>query len=381
MTVPGVVALVSPRYPPAVGGVERCVEILARGLVARGCAVEVITTDPTGRLPPVEDRAGVLVRRFPTIGRDGVYFVAPRLWWWLLRHARRFALIHAHSYHTPLALAAALASRRARVPLLVSPYYHGSGHSPVRRLLHRPYRPFGNWMLHQAERVMCISAAEVMLLQKDFGPSLPTTVLPCGVARADAGSAGWRAPPGDRVVLLAVGRLDAYKQTARLVAAMAHLPSTYELVIVGDGPCRPALARLGAEFGVSGRMRLLGHVAESDLQAWYRTATVFVTLSRFESFGLTLLEAAVAGTAIVASDIPAHREVAGYLTADQVHLVSVDSSPAELARSLTDASARGRGPGVDHRLLPTWDGFVEGMMTSYLAVTSARVPALGEVPA
>jgi glycosyltransferase involved in cell wall biosynthesis len=236
-------------------------------------------------------------------------------------------------------------------------------------------------MLHQADRVMCISTAEETLLQKHFGPGLATAVVPCGIAREDSGSARRRAPPGDRVLVLAVGRLDAYKQTARLVAAMAHLPSAYELVIIGDGPCRPALARLGAELGISRRLRLLGHVSEGDLHAWYRRATIFVTLSRFESFGLTLLEAAVAGSAVVASDIPAHREVAGYLTAGQVQLVSVDSSAAELARSLTDATVQGRGSGLDQRLVPTWDGFVEGMMTSYQAVTRAGVPALGEVPA
>jgi glycosyltransferase involved in cell wall biosynthesis len=355
---------------------------LARGLVARGNAVEVITTDPTGCLPPVEERSGVLVRRFLTVGHNGVYFIAPRLGWWLLRNARRFALIHAQSYHTPVALAAAVASRRSRIPLLVSPYYHGSGHSPFRRLLHRPYRPLGGWMLRQADRVLCISFAEELLLQQDFGPHLSTSVVPCGVAREeDAGFARWRAPPAGPIVILAVGRLDAYKQTARLVATMAHLPPAYELVLVGDGPCRTAIARLGTELGLSARVHLLGHVPEPDLRGWYRTARVFATLSRYESFGLTLLEAAVAGSAIVASDIPAHREVAGYLGFGQVQLVAVDSSPADVARSIMEMASRGRGPYLDRRALPTWDAFVEGVLTAYRAATHVDLPALGELPA
>ena len=45
------IALVTHRYAPAIGGVERVVEQLARGLARRGIAVEVITTDPTRQLP------------------------------------------------------------------------------------------------------------------------------------------------------------------------------------------------------------------------------------------------------------------------------------------------------------------------------------------
>ena len=126
------VALVAHRYAPAIGGVERVVEALACGLTRRGLDVEVITTDPTGQLAPVEERDGVLVRRFPTVAGDSVFYVAPQLGAWLGRNASRFALIHAHSYHTPLALQAALAAKWAGRPFVFSPYFHGSGHSLLR---------------------------------------------------------------------------------------------------------------------------------------------------------------------------------------------------------------------------------------------------------
>jgi glycosyltransferase involved in cell wall biosynthesis len=115
------IALVTHRYAPAIGGVERVVEQLARGLARRGIAVEVITTDPTRQLPMLEQRDGVLVRRFPTLANDSTYYVAPRLAAWLKRNAARFALIHAHSYHTALAPQAALAAWGACTPLLHSP--------------------------------------------------------------------------------------------------------------------------------------------------------------------------------------------------------------------------------------------------------------------
>lgn len=375
------IALVTPRYAPAIGGVERCVEMLARGLVARGQAVEVITTDPTGRLPPVEERAEVLVRRFHTVGHDGVYFLAPALATWLLRDAHRFSLIHAHSYHTPVALSAAVASRIEHVPLVLSTYYHGAGHAPVRRWLHRPYRPFGRWLLHQARRVLCISEAERRLLHQHFGPALPTVVIPCGV-RVDLEESDRPRPASDgRVCVLAVGRLDAYKQIERLIAAVPRLPPAYEVVVIGDGPARPALVRLAERIAVGHRVRLLGWLPEQELLSWYRRADVLASLSSQESFGLTLLEAGAAGCPVVASDIPAHREIAQYFPDGRIRFLAVTSSPEEIARVVTMAAEAERFQPVEPRALPTWTGMVDGILACYRAVREASGSALREVVA
>src|SRR5918997_5789601 len=94
------IGLVSPMYAPAVGGVERYVERLAQGLLSRGIPVEVIATDPDASAPRAERHDGVTVRRFPTLGGDRTYFVAPRLARWLAAHATDHALLHAHNLHT-----------------------------------------------------------------------------------------------------------------------------------------------------------------------------------------------------------------------------------------------------------------------------------------
>lgn len=366
MIVPfGLVGLVTPRYAPAIGGVEHHVERLARGLVQRGVPVEVITTDPTAQLPATEERAGVLVRRFPTIRRDGVYFLAPGLGWWLIRNASRFALLHAHSYHTPLAAQAALASRWHGVPLGVTPHYHGTKHSPLRQALHVPYRPIGWWVLHQARRVICVSSAERSLLHHDFGPTLPTMVISNGVEPAALVRVDPRELPAGRVLVLTVGRLERYKQTERLVAALPHLPASYHVLVVGDGPARPQIERAALELGMHERLRVLGHVPQQELLAWYRTATVYVSLSRHEAFGVTLLEAAAAGAAIVASDLPAQREVAGYLPPGRVSFVSPVASGVEVARAVQEAAGLGRRPDAAAWPLPTWEAAVDHTLSCY----------------
>jgi glycosyltransferase involved in cell wall biosynthesis len=372
--------MVTPRYAPAIGGVERQVEALARGLTGRGVEVEVITTDPTGQLPVTERRDGVLVRRFPTVGNDGVYVLSPSLGWWLWRNASRFAVLHGHSYHTPLALHAAQASWRTGVPLVVNPYYHGTGHSPLRRALHLPYRPFGGWMLGRARRVLCNSRAEERLVRSHFGRGLSSEVIPPGIAPRTTAPApplgGGTLPvhPG-RTVVLAVGRLEPYKRIDRLVEALPYLPSEYQVAVVGDGPDRAAMADRARLLGVAPRLHLRGRVAQTELDAWYARADVFVSLSQQESFGLAVLEGAVAGAAVVASDIPAHREVGAYLPPGRTVFVDSDCAPLELARAVQTARAAGRVADASAWPVPTWEGYVEGTLRCYCGVVAPGAAA------
>jgi glycosyltransferase involved in cell wall biosynthesis len=362
------IALVTHRYAPAIGGVERVVERLARGLVQRGIAVEVITTDPTRQLPTLERRDGVLVRRFPTLANDATYYVAPRLAAWLKRNAEHYSLIHAHSYHTALAPQSALAACRAGIPLLLSPYYHGGGHTPFRQALHLPYRVAGHWMVRQARRLVFISQAEHALFEQHFGAGRPHVVAPCGVEAEQIRAAEPQPLTPGRKLILAVGRLEAYKQVDRLVMALPLLPPEYELVVIGNGPLRPRIEQLAAELGVAERLRLLDHVPQPELQSWYRSADVFVSLSRHESFGMTLLEGAAAGAAIVASDIPAHREVAGYVAPDRALFVDPGCPDAYLGRAIEVAVRRGRSDGAATWRLPSWDGMVDALAACYAEV-------------
>jgi glycosyltransferase involved in cell wall biosynthesis len=56
-------------------------------------------------------------------------------------------------------------------------------------------------------------------------------------------------------------------------------------------------------------LRLLGPIGESTLQALYGQASIFVSASRYEPFGLAVLEAALAGAPLVLSDIPTFHEL------------------------------------------------------------------------
>lgn len=356
------IALVAPHYAPYVGGAEQHVGLLAAGLLAAGRNVEVLCADSRVRSMELDDVAGVKVRRFPMLGGEGPFVIAPQLGLWLARNAKRYALIHAHSYHQPTAVVAAVAARMARRPFVLTPLYHGRGR---RRMLHAVYRPFGAWAVRTADRVICLSEAERERLERDLGALKTIAVIPSAVDPAER-SARVDAPGGGRVRVCVAGRLERYKGVDVIVRAMATLPPTYTLTLIGDGPEANALRGLVAELGLGERVAMPGQVSRPELLAAYRASRVFVTLSRYESFGLTVLEAAAAGAVVVASDIAPHRELARYVATGGLVLIDPGSVPDAVARSIVDAASETYR--ADPALLPGITELAARTMAVYSAV-------------
>jgi glycosyltransferase involved in cell wall biosynthesis len=113
-------------------------------------------------------------------------------------------------------------------------------------------------------------------------------------------------PEGARV-LLAVARLTEQKGIDVAIRALAELPGDTVLVVLGEGPERPALLRLARELGVEARVFLLGRVP--DVAAWLGRATILVHPARWEGFGLGVLEAMLAGLPVVATNVSALPEL------------------------------------------------------------------------
>jgi glycosyltransferase involved in cell wall biosynthesis len=115
-----------------------------------------------------------------------------------------------------------------------------------------------------------------------------------------------------RRYVLTVGTLEPRKNLLTLLDAWDRLGVDMDLVVVGGrGWHDRDLVRAIRTRGGAGRVRWLGYVPESELVALYAGAELFVYPSRLEGFGLPLLEAMACGAPVVASDVPALREVGG----------------------------------------------------------------------
>jgi glycosyltransferase involved in cell wall biosynthesis len=366
------IALVTPLYAPFAGGVEQHVAMLAREMASRGHTVEILTTDPVGKLPAYEAGEQISIRRFRSYGR-GAFRFAPRLSRWLARGASRYDVLHAHSYHQPLIVQAALVARRT--PLVLTAHYHGVGHTPMARMMHWPYRPLGRWALHQARRIVCVSDVERTRLVRDFG-QLPIVSIPNGVDvdALLATPAEHGQPVATRV--LTVGRLEPYKQPMRILQCVPYLPSSCTVSFVGDGALRASLAHTAEQLGVADRVQVHGRLVDDAVRREYRSADVFVTLSLQEAFGLTLLEATVAGASVVASAIAPHQEVARFVPPGRIAFVPPDVSPADLASAIVAAAARGRLQADSSWQVPTWDTVARQTLDVYADCADVGIPEM-----
>ena len=105
--------------------------------------------------------------------------------------------------------------------------------------------------------------------------------------------------------IIAVGRLCDQKGFDILIRAHQILLKKgciQRLLILGEGPARPELEGLIAELRLQETVRLAGFV--SNPVEFMRQSTVFVLSSRFEGFGVVLVEAMLAGIPIISTDCP-----------------------------------------------------------------------------
>jgi glycosyltransferase involved in cell wall biosynthesis len=164
-------------------------------------------------------------------------------------------------------------------------------------------------------------------------------------------------PGGERDgYLLFVGAVQQRKNplAAADVAAEVGMP----LVVVGPEK-EPALARELERRGA----QLRGYVDKSQLADLYRGAACLVLPSRYEGFGLPVLEAMACGTPVVATDEPALREVGG----DAALYAELDGLAAAVRRALSEGEERSRA-GVERARLFSWDESARRAVAAYLQV-------------
>lgn len=356
------VALVTPGFHPEIGGIEAYVRSLAHELTALNCQVDVLTQCPRGGAngwTTSEEGSAIHVLRFPDWTGTRRFRISPQLWTYLRHHGREYDIIHAHNFAAFPAFASAVATSG---PFVFTPYYHGAGHTPAAKLLHLPYDRLAKRIFARSAYVLCISTAEADLVKQHF-PSYCSRVHEVGIGLDLEGIRQAVAFERERPVVLVMGRLEAYKHVERAVEAFVLSGIEADMVIVGTGPERGNIEDLVDRLGVANRIQFVGRVEDVDARRWQQTASVVMSLSSAESFGLGVAEAAAAGARIVASDIPAHRDVAG-MVGDAFEFVPLGADTRVIEGALRRAlAATGEAPG--ECTLPAWNEVGERVYEFY----------------
>lgn len=179
------------------------------------------------------------------------------------------------------------------------------------------YRHAVRRSLQAADLVVAPTAALLAEAARLYGPFRQQAVVYNGLD-APAGQPAPKEP-----FIFGMGRVwDEAKNLVLLAEAAAQLP--WPVVIAGNA-AHPATGRTLALPNV----RFLGQLAPAEAADWLGRAAIYALPARYEPFGLTLLEAALGGCALVAGDLPTLREVWGE-AAEYVN----PNDPADLVRAL-----------------------------------------------
>ncbi|KAA2259534.1 glycosyltransferase family 4 protein [Solihabitans fulvus] len=323
------VLMLSWEYPPVVvGGLGRHVHALASRLAEQGHDVVVLCRQEAGSdasTHPTTDESveGVRVIR---VAEDPPHLVFERdlvAWTLAMGHAMvraglallggwRPEVVHAHDWlvtHPAVALAEA-----AEVPLVATIHATEAGrHSGwLTQSLNQQVHSVEWWLANRADTVITCSSsmrAEVSHLF-EVDPAtisvLHNGIEPRGwrVRPADLAQARDRYAPGGEPLLLFFGRLEWEKGVQDLIAALPKVRRSHpgtRLVVAGHGSHASWLVEQSRKHRVRRAVEFAGHLSDRELAAVLSAADAVVLPSRYEPFGIVALEAAAAGTPLVAS--------------------------------------------------------------------------------
>jgi glycosyltransferase involved in cell wall biosynthesis len=318
------------------GGGPQHVGLLARGLRARGW--EPIVAGPAdGALFDGFAKARIEMVEAAT------HRLRPATLVQILALVRRRGVVLVHSHGKGAGVYGRVAARLARIPAVHTLHgIHFERYSPPARAAYLAMeRRLSAW---SACVVNVSRAQEREGLALRLFDARRSRVIPNAVDVARLGATALARGdarlelkvPVDATIVGAVARFDGVKQLDVLVDAMTRLRGV-TLVLVGDGPESARLRALAAQRSLGSRVVFAGEVegAARLLPAF----DVYATPSRKEGMPIAVLEAMALGLPVVASDIPAHREVLGPASAGLV-AGTVDAFADALGRLARDADQR-----------------------------------------
>lgn len=359
------------------GGAERVVVNLAQGITERGIGVDLVLAAAEG---PLLDQVPPTVRIVDLHAPRVLRSLAPLAGY--LRQERPRVLVSSMGHANLIAIwAAKLAGGVA--PLIVTEHNTLSQETQrqsrlVGKLWPHLLRTFYPW----ATTIVAVSRGAADDLARTAG--LPRgrievvynpVITPAMLALArQAPDHPWLAP-GQPPVILGAGRLTGQKDFLTLVRAFAEVRRRRpaRLVILGEGPDRPAIEALVRDLDVVDDVALPGF--QENALAYMAGSAVFVLSSAWEGLPTVLIEALAAGTRVVSTDCPSGpREILqdGRLGA----LVPVGDAAA-LAAATLEALERPASALPTDALLPFTR---EASVDHYLRVIESAAPSHAHRP-
>lgn len=309
-----VALIVTPKYLPFLGGMERECALLAGELRARGYEPVIITEQLGLDTPRLERDGGITVHRVPSSPERKLAVqlaVAARVALLVLRYRRRAAFAVVRTTTLPAVLVGLLKKLRLlRFPTLVTAETGGVADDVV-ALAQRPLFGVSRALVSAHDRLNGICRANVDHLHEYGFPEGKITFIPNGIDT----SAWTKTSPPERVErFLFLGRLDPEKGIFELADAFGELLERHPsvcLTVAGEGPADGELRRRITELGIDGAVTFAGRIPYEMLGSVFEEHDCMVLPSYSEGMPLSVLEAAAHHRVMIITDVGDVRELFG----------------------------------------------------------------------
>lgn len=326
------------------GGVERVTLNLAAAFKQQGIECCLALRCPQGELI---DEAQHVFSGVEVIAAEGMQHFVPRLTTLL----RTLQPTHIVTAFTDIGLLTLIAKRRSRVDARLIHGIHTTHAFANRRpgfpglLRYGLDRIFARTLYPRVDAIVCVSRGIEMevrhccpfvadKVRTIYNPVASETEISNYASQEHRhpglGQAAYR--------FVALGRLTPQKGFDVLIRAAANLPAQpdWRLDIYGDGPQRDVLQALINKHELGGRVILHGHTDRPH--AALEAADALVLSSRYEGFGLVIIEAMMHGVQIIATDCPhGPREI---LEDGRLGQLVPSDNPAALAQAMQQIMAQ-----------------------------------------
>ena len=326
------------------GGAESQVMSLGRNLVARGWRVEVVVpmvADGPQLFQEMCEGLQITRIRYPRVPLLGGAVMLVKLAGLLVARRREYAVVHAHIANNMAAVASVvgrLLGKRVVVKLTGMKEMKGG----ILDARPNAFTRLKRFTIRRANHLQATSARiGSLLVERGFDRSR-VLLIPNGVdVERFAGPADpalrQRLCGPARLVGLFVGRLAPEKGHEMLLRAWASALTgqhDVKLLLVGDGPMRPALADLAQELKIGEQVVFAGHA--DDVAAFVAMADLGLLTSLAEGLSNALLEYMAGGLPVIGSRVSGTED---FVVPGETGWLFEPGQQAELARCLAEAAA------------------------------------------
>lgn len=288
-------------YYPAIGGIERTVQLIAEGLREQ-VDMSVLVCQSKGK-GCVNIINGIAVRRSSSLG---VLFSLPISFHFLFdlrKMSKDKDILQLHAPFPLGDLACLLSGYKGKVVL----YWHSDVVKQKKLMIF--YRPIMELFLKRVDVIIVaakgiVAGSSYLVPYKEKCVILPFAVNPDIEQRGRTYLEHAVPTPKIKIKFLFVGRLVYYKGVDILLDAFKHLDNA-ELDIVGTGDLEDELKSYTNEYGLFENVHFLGKVEEERLYQAFEECDVFVlpSVARSEAFGLVQLEAMAYGKPVINTNL------------------------------------------------------------------------------